>query len=117
MKITSNSIHKPIIRNNTYNSNNFKQILNQLDNNNKVKFSKHAKDRIENRNISFDKEEINKINDALNKAKKKGIKDSLILMNKKAVIANVSTKTIITVATENDLKENIFTNIDGAVII
>jgi flagellar operon protein len=119
MKINNNPLIRSnsVIQNSNYQNKNFSNILNEIENNNKVKFSKHAKERIESRKIDFNKEEINKIENALHKAKQKGIKDSLILMNKKAVIANVASKTIITVTTENDLTDNIFTNIDGAVIL
>lgn len=38
-------------------------------------------------------------------------------MDDKAFIASVKNKTIITAASGEQLKENIFTNIDGAVIL
>ncbi|WP_231701761.1 TIGR02530 family flagellar biosynthesis protein [Crassaminicella thermophila] len=82
-----------------------------------IKFSKHAIQRLEARKIKLDKKELIKINQALNKADQKGIKETLILMNNKAFVASVKNKTIITVALDENLKENVFTNIDGAVII
>ncbi|MGE5632248.1 MAG: TIGR02530 family flagellar biosynthesis protein [Caulobacteraceae bacterium] len=82
-----------------------------------VKFSKHAMERLQSRNISLSKEDINKINSAVNKAAEKGVKETLILMGNAAFIANVKNKTIITAATDENLKNNVFTNIDGAVII
>lgn len=82
-----------------------------------VKFSKHAMERLQSRNISLTKEEISKINHAVSKAAEKGVKETLIIMGNAAFIANVKSKTIITAATDESLKENVFTNIDGAVII
>lgn len=82
-----------------------------------VKFSKHALERLQTRNISLTKEDISKINDAVNKAAEKGVKDTLIIMGDTALIANVKNKTVITAAAGENLKENVFTNIDGAVII
>lgn len=82
-----------------------------------VKFSKHAMERLQTRNIKLSREDINKINEAVNKAAEKGVKETLIIMGNSAFIANVKNKTIITAATEDNLKNNVFTNIDGAVII
>ena len=60
---------------------------------------------------------MNKINNAIETASKKGIKETLILMDNKAFIANVKNKIIITAAIEDQLRDNAFTNIDGAIII
>jgi flagellar operon protein len=82
-----------------------------------VKFSKHAMERLQTRNIKLTQDDMNKINDAVNKAAEKGVKETLIIMGNSAFIANVGNKTIITAATGDNLKNNVFTNIDGAVII
>lgn len=95
----------------------FHEILDNINKKNELKFSKHAMDRLDNRNIMLTKLELEKINDAIEKAHKKGIKEALILMDNKAFIASVKNSTIITATTEENLKESIFTNIDGAVII
>lgn len=82
-----------------------------------VKFSKHAAERLQTRNIKLSDEDLGKINEAVNKAAEKGVKETLIIMGNSAFIANVKNKLIITAATEDNLKDNVFTNIDGAVII
>ena len=89
----------------------------ELSKQSEVKFSKHAMERLQSRNIKLSKEDLNKIGDAVNKAAEKGVKETLIIMGNSAFIANVKNKTIITAATEDNLKNNVFTNIDGAVII
>ncbi len=89
----------------------------ELSKQSEVKFSKHAMERLQARNIKLSKEDLNKIGDAVNKAAEKGVKETLIIMGNSAFIANVKNKTIITAATEDNLKNNVFTNIDGAVII
>lgn len=97
---------------------NFEALLkNEIQNNQEVKFSKHAMDRLKERNIKLSDAEINKLNNAVNKAAKKGIKETLIIMDNKAFITSVKNKTVITAATEKQLKENVFTNIDGAVFV
>jgi flagellar operon protein len=82
-----------------------------------VKLSKHASNRLTQRNITLTDVELKKIDTALEKASEKGIKDALIIMDDKAFVANVKNKTIITASTNEQLKENVFTNIDGAVIV
>lgn len=95
----------------------FSQVLDSIISNQDIKFSKHAMQRLEDRNIKLSNHEILRIKDALNKANQKGIKETLILMDDKAFVASVKNKTIITAAMDQQLKESIFTNIDGAVII
>ncbi len=95
----------------------FQEILHGIENKEEVKFSKHALERLKVRNINLTKAEINKINGAIQQASQKGVKEALILMDNKAFIASVKNKTIITAASDDQLKDNIFTNIDGAVIV
>lgn len=97
----------------------FQEILHGIEKKEKedVKFSKHALERLKIRNISLTKSDITKINGAIQKAEQKGVREALILMDNKAFIASVTNRTIITAASDEQLKENIFTNIDGAVII
>ena len=51
------------------------------------------------------------------KAQQKGIKESLVLVDQLAFIVNVPSSTVVTAMDRQDATENIFTNIDGAVII
>ncbi len=98
-------------------SNSFDQILNKVNQNNRIKFSKHAKLRLQNRNINLNEKQLSKIERAVQKADNKGIKEALILMDKTAFVTSVRNKTIITTANTEQLGEKVFTNIDGAVII
>ena len=49
-------------------------------------------------------------------ASEKGIKDSLVLVDSLAFIVNVPNQTVITAMDSTQATENIYTNIDGAVI-
>lgn len=95
----------------------FKDILNQVSSEKSIKFSKHALNRLEERDIQLSNDDIAKITNAVQQAEGKGIRDALILMGDKAFIANVKSRTIVTATAEQNLKDNVFTNIDGAVII
>lgn len=81
----------------------------------KLKFSSHAMKRLESRNIQLSENEINKIQDALEKAESKGAKDSLVMMDDKAFIVNIPNKTVVTALSMDESSENVFTNIDSVV--
>jgi flagellar operon protein len=82
-----------------------------------LKFSAHATQRLRERQISFDPETMNRMNEAINKAEAKGVQDTLILTDKAALIVSVPNRTVVTAMDRNNLSGNVFTNIDGAVII
>ncbi|OPZ91974.1 MAG: hypothetical protein BWY74_01795 [Firmicutes bacterium ADurb.Bin419] len=80
-----------------------------------VKFSKHAQMRLDSRNIKISDAQKQKISRALDKAEEKGVRDSLVMVDDIALVVNVRNRTVITAVNSNELKENVFTNIDGAV--
>ncbi|KGG80751.1 hypothetical protein Y919_04355 [Caloranaerobacter azorensis H53214] len=97
---------------------NFNEILKRFEEkNNQLKFSKHAVKRMELRNIRLNKDDLRNIENAINKAENKGVKEALVLFKDKAFIISVKNRTVITTVTQEQLRENVFTNIDGAVII
>lgn len=82
-----------------------------------LKFSKHASNRLSMRNIELSDEQVNRLQDGMQKANAKGIKDSLVIVDKLAFIVNVPSSTVVTAMDQNETSDNIFTNIDGAVIV
>lgn len=82
-----------------------------------LKFSKHASMRLTDRNISLSNEQLKRLNDATVKAGEKGIKESLVLMDTLAFVVNIPNNTVITALDKSETNLNVFTNIDGAVII
>ena len=95
----------------------FSEILSQqLNKNTEVKFSKHAESRLNTRNINLTDEQRGKLNEAINKAGEKNVKDSLVMMDDIAFVVNVKEKNVVTVMNKDEMKNNVFTNIDGAVI-
>ncbi len=82
-----------------------------------LKFSKHACMRLENRNISLSREQNERLESGVRKAGEKGIHDSLVIVDSLAFIVNIPNKTVVTAMDKSETDENIFTNIDGAVII
>lgn len=82
-----------------------------------ITFSKHANLRSEQRNIQLGSEQIQKLEGAVGKARAKGIRDALIVMDGSAFIVNAGSSTVVTVMDAEEMKENVFTNIDGAVFV
>ena len=82
-----------------------------------LKFSKHAANRLVDRNISLSDEQIERLNTASTKASEKGIRESLVLMDSLAFVVNIPNNTVITALDKSETNLNVFTNIDGAVII
>jgi flagellar operon protein len=82
-----------------------------------LKFSAHATQRLRERQIQFDPDTLSRMNDAITKADSKGVQDTLVLTDKAALIVSVPSRTVITAMDRGNLNGNVFTNIDGAVII
>lgn len=82
-----------------------------------VVFSKHAMERTEQRGIEVTPNLLERLTDSVERAEAKGITNFLALDNSLAFIVNVPNNRVITAMSEEEMKENIFTNIDGAVIL
>jgi len=82
-----------------------------------LKFSAHASQRLAERKITLDSATMTKVSDAIDRAEAKGIEDTLVLTNDAALIVNVKNRTVITAMDKQSLNGNVFTNIDGAVIV
>lgn len=82
-----------------------------------LRFSKHASVRLQQRGIDLTDGQLERLMDGTRKAGQKGIKDSLVIVDELAFIVNVPNSTVVTAMDSKDAVENIFTNIDGAVIM
>lgn len=96
----------------------FQDILkSKKDENEALKFSKHASVRLEQRGIRLTDNQMERLSDGTRQAGEKGIKDSLVIVDELAFIVNVPKNTVITALDSRETNSNIFTNIDGAVIM
>lgn len=94
----------------------FQEILQQKSMPGELKFSKHAAVRLSDRGISLTKEQMGRLEEGTNRASQKGIKDSLVIVDELAFIVNIPNRTVVTAMDSTNTNENIFTNINGAVI-
>lgn len=92
----------------------FAKVLDQTQG---VKFSQHAQERLKSRNISFSAEELQQLDGAVNRVAQKGGKDSLVMLGDAALVVSVKNRTVVTAMDRSQMKGNVFTNIDSAVVI
>lgn len=97
----------------------FEEIWKQKtgETNRELRFSKHAANRLADRNLTLSENQLNRLTEGAKKAGEKGIRESLVMVDQLAFIVNVPNNTVITAMDQTQAKENIFTNIDGAVIV
>lgn len=82
-----------------------------------VKFSKHAVSRLQDRNIELTNSQLKRLQEGTQRAGEKGINESLVIVDQLAFIVNIPNKTVVTAMDQTEASQNIYTNIDGAVII
>jgi len=92
----------------------FSKVLDQTQG---VKFSQHAQDRLKARNISLSTDQLQQLEGAVNSVAQKGGKDSLVMVGEAALVVSVKNRTVVTAMDRNQMKGNVFTNIDSAVIL
>lgn len=96
----------------------FEQILSQrAKESSELKFSKHASKRLSDRNINLSDNQLERLKSGAKLSNEKGIKESLVLMDRYAFIVNTDSNTVITAMEQDAEGENIYTNIDGAVLV
>ena len=99
----------------------FEQLLQeriqQTQQTQELQFSKHAKERIDQRGIEMTSTLMNDLNNAVAKAKQKGAKDVVVIGPKEVFIVNVPNNIVVTTLSGAEMKNNIFTKIDSAVIL
>ncbi len=82
-----------------------------------VQFSKHAMSRAEERGIEITPDLIDQIKGSMVRAQAKGATNILAMDTEKAFIINVPHARVITAITQDEMKDSVFTNIDGAVFL
>ncbi|MDA8233840.1 MAG: flagellar protein [Clostridia bacterium] len=95
----------------------FNQVFQEQLQKASLKFSQHAQQRLEVRNIQLSAQDISKINSAVDKAADKGAKESLVIMDNLALVVSVKNRVVITAVDGASMKDNVFSNIDSAVFV
>ncbi len=94
----------------------FDQLLQQARQQSRVRFSGHALGRMESRGINFDQNQLERLQQAVKQVDAKGGRDSLVMLDETALVVSVKNETVVTVVDREQMKNNVFTNIDSAII-
>lgn len=119
-QVTSQYLNNKTVNNTSQSSDvSFEDVLRQtaLEKETGLKFSKHASMRLNEREITLTQNQSTRLENGVDAASKKGINDSLVLVDNLAFIVNVPNKTVVTAMDQTETNSNVFTNIDGAVIM
>lgn len=82
-----------------------------------IRFSAHAQQRMAQRGIMLSEEQLGQIRGAVDLAAAKGCRESLLLIDRTALVVNIPNRTVITVLSAEEAAGNVFTNIDSAVVL
>jgi flagellar operon protein len=69
------------------------------------------------RNIHISDAEWAYVNEKVNEAKLKGVKESLVTMEQAALIISAKNSIVITAMDRMEAKDQLFTNIDGTIVL
>ena len=86
-------------------------------NNECLTISKHARQRLEQRGIHFNEARWNQIGEKVKEAKTMGVKESLVLVDDAALIVSAKNNTVITAMNRAEATAQIFTNINGTILM
>ncbi|MCT2534527.1 flagellar protein [Aquibacillus koreensis] len=92
----------------------FKDVLSDVQ---ELKISKHAKERLAQRNITIEDTQWEKISEKVAEAKQKGISDSLVVLSNAALLVSAKNNTVVTAMDRSEATSRIFTNINGTILL
>ncbi|WP_284139955.1 MULTISPECIES: TIGR02530 family flagellar biosynthesis protein [unclassified Virgibacillus] len=92
----------------------FKEILLQQE---ELKLSKHATQRLQERNITINAKEWQTISQKVTEARDKGVTDSLVVTSNAALLVNLKNNVVVTAMNREEATSRIFTNINGTIVI
>jgi len=95
----------------------FRETLEALEQQREIAFSKHAAQRVAQRGIALTESSLSRLEEGVRLAQAKGLNDTLILVDNTAFLVSVKNHKVITTVNHDELKGNVFTNIDGTVIM
>lgn len=115
-QLTDQYLNKNKTKNSSNDGLSFEEVLKQKQQTG-LKFSKHASARLDQRNINLSKDQSLRLEKGVSAAENKGVNESLVLVDDLAFIVNVPNRTVVTAMDQAETNSNVFTNIDGAVIM
>jgi flagellar operon protein len=81
-----------------------------------LRWSAHAAQRLSQREIAITPEMQQRLEGAVDRLAAKGGRESVVLMDRMAFVVSVSNRTVITAVDQAGMRDQVFTNIDSAVL-
>jgi flagellar operon protein len=94
----------------------FADVLHGVQADQPVAFSKHALQRLERRGIELPEPTMRRLGDGVERAAAKGSRSSVVLVDGTAFVVSVPNRTVVTAVDSAHMRDQVFTNIDSAVI-
>jgi flagellar operon protein len=94
----------------------FQNLLRDLQKPGALQFSKHAMARLERRELNPSTEQLDRLSQGADLAASKGSRSAAVLVDDLAFVVAVPARTVVTAIDRSQMREQIFTNIDSAVI-
>lgn len=92
----------------------FKDVLTNVQD---LKVSKHAKQRLNERNIQINDQQWQIIGEKMQEAKEKGVTDSVVITQNATLLVSTKNSTVVTAMNNEEAANRIFTNINGTIFI
>lgn len=94
----------------------FAEVLQKAAGDEPLRFSRHALERVQRRGIDLDPHTLTRLQEGVGRAAGKGSRESLVLVDGTAFVVAVGNRTVVTAVDQEHMREQVFTNIDSAVI-
>ena len=91
----------------------FAELLGRAPN---VIFSRHALERLQRRGIDLGEQQLHRLGDGVDRAAGKGSRASVVFVDGTAFVVAVPKRTVLTAVDPEHMRDQVFTNIDSAVI-
>ena len=95
----------------------FDAAMQQAIGSREIRFPRHAVDRMDQRNITLNPDEMARLKGAIDRAEKSGMKESLVILDQNALIVSVPNRMVITAMDRSSMQDNLVTHIDSAVLL
>ena len=82
-----------------------------------VRFSKHANERLRQRDICLSDLMLGQLEQAVNSLTRKNGRSALVMFEQLALLVSVSKRTVITVIGREQMQGNLFTDIDSVIFV
>lgn len=91
-------------------------LADQVGRSERLQFSKHALARLQRRDMAPSADQVARLSDAVTLAAAKGSRSALVLVDDLAFVTAPHSRTVVTAMAREHMREQVFTNIDTAVI-